>query len=288
MRRSGNDTKWRELQDILDNQLMFDPATGTRRKIIIFTEPKDTLEYLAEKVRGLLGVPEAVTVIHGGIAREQRRAAIAAFNDDPTVRVLIANDAAGEGVNLQRGAHLMVNYDLPWNPNRIEQRFGRIHRIGQTEVCHLWNLVAAETREGAVYTRLLEKLEEARTALGGRVYDVLGELFEGASLRDLWIEAIRYGEQPDVKARLFKAVDNAVDRDAIDRLVRDRKLTSEGMSKASIAAVRDEMERAEAQRLQPRYVQAFFEAAFQRSLGGRMSAARAWSLRDHAGSAVPS
>jgi SNF2 family DNA or RNA helicase len=66
---------------------------------------------------------------------------------------MIANDAAGEGVNLQRGAHLMVNYDLPWNPNRIEQRFGRIHRIGQTEVCHLWNLCAANTREGEVYRR---------------------------------------------------------------------------------------------------------------------------------------
>ena len=79
---------------------------------------------------------------------------------DPQVQVLLATDAAGEGINLQR-AHLMVNYDLPWNPNRLEQRFGRIHRIGQTEVCHLWNLVADETREGDVYRRLLEKLEQA-------------------------------------------------------------------------------------------------------------------------------
>ena len=113
-----------------------------------------------------IGESAAVVVIHGGIAREARRAAIAAFNSDPVVRVMIANDAAGEGVNLQRGAHLMINYDLPWNPNRLEQRFGRIHRIGQTEVCHLWNLCAANTREGEVYVRLLEKLEEARAALG--------------------------------------------------------------------------------------------------------------------------
>ena len=113
---------------------------------------------------------------------------------DKDLLVLIANDAAGEGVNLQRG-HLMVNYDLPWNPNKIEQRFGRIHRIGQTEVCHLWNLVAADTREGEVYARLLEKLEAAREALGGRVYDVLGELFEGMSLKDLLFQAIQYGEQ---------------------------------------------------------------------------------------------
>lgn len=270
VRRSGRDAKWRELDSILDHDLMFDPTTGGRRKIIIFTEPKDTLEYLAEKIRTRLGDADAVAVIHGGVAREARRAAIAAFNDDPRVRVLIANDAAGEGVNLQRGAHLMVNYDLPWNPNRLEQRFGRIHRIGQTQVCHLWNLVAADTREGEVYRRLLDKIEEARAALGGRVYDVLGELFEGQSLKDLLVEAIRYGEREDVKARLFQVVDNAVDRDAIDRLVMERKLSSEGMSATSVQAIRDQMERAEARRLQPRYIRAFFETAFDR-LGGRMS-----------------
>jgi SNF2 family DNA or RNA helicase len=148
--------------------------------------------------------------IHGGVPRDRRRAAIAAFNDDPVVRFLVANDAAGEGVNLQRGSHLMVNYDLPWNPNRLEQRFGRIHRIGQTEVCHLWNLIAGETREGQVYARLLEKLETAREALGGRVYDVLGELFEGRALRDMFMEAIRYGERADVRERLFTAIDGAV------------------------------------------------------------------------------
>jgi superfamily II DNA/RNA helicase len=98
------------------------------------------------------------------------------------VRVLIATDAAGEGVNLQN-ANLMVNYDLPWNPNRLEQRFGRIHRIGQTEVCHLWNLVAKETREGEVYHRLLEKLARRGEALKGRVFDILGEVFEEHSLR---------------------------------------------------------------------------------------------------------
>lgn len=107
--------------------------------------------------------------------------------------------AAGEGINLQR-AHLMVNYDLPWNPNRLEQGFGRIHGIGQTEVCHLWNLVADETLEGDVYRRLLEKLEQARQPLGGQVVDVLGKLrFEGRPLRDLLIDAIRYGDLPEVQ-----------------------------------------------------------------------------------------
>src|SRR3546814_19518653 len=125
---------------------------------------------------------------------------------DRDLLVLIANDAAGEGVNLQRG-HLMVNYDLPWNPNKIEQRFGRIHRIGQTQVCHLWNLVAADTREGEVYGRLLEKLETAREALGGRVYDVLGELFEGKALKDLLFEAHHNGDQEDGKERLLRPFD---------------------------------------------------------------------------------
>src|SRR5665811_2493535 len=119
--------------------------------------------YLLEQIRGLLGRDDAVVTIHGGVAREARRTAQELFTQDKDTVVLVATDAAGEGLNLQR-AHLMVNYDLPWNPNRLEQRFGRIHRIGQTEVCRLWNLVAADTREGAVFQRLLDKVEEQRRA----------------------------------------------------------------------------------------------------------------------------
>jgi hypothetical protein len=270
LKLSGLDAKWRELESILDDPIMLDPATGLRRKIIIFTEPKDTLEYLAHKITARFGDPAAVVVIHGGIAREARRGAIAAFNSDPIVRVMIANDAAGEGVNLQRGAHLMVNYDLPWNPNQLEQRFGRIHRIGQTEVCHLWNLCASNTREGEVYRRLLEKLEEARAALGGKVYDVLGELFEGHALRDLLVDALRYGDRPEKKAELFRKVDGAVDVDAIEKLVAERKLTSEGMDPNAVAAIREEMERAQARRLQPHFIGAFFREAFT-LLGGRIA-----------------
>lgn len=270
LKLSGQDAKWRELESILDEPMMTDPATCLRRKILIFTEPKDTLEYLQQKITARVGDPSAVVVIHGGVAREARRAAIAAFNSDPIVRVMIANDAAGEGVNLQRGAHLMVNYDLPWNPNRLEQRFGRIHRIGQTEVCHLWNLCAVNTREGEVYRRLLEKLEEARLALGGKVYDVLGELFEGAALRDLLVEAIRYGDKPETKAELFKKVEGAVDVPAIERLVSERKLTSEGMDPNAVSEVREQMERAQARRLQPHFIGAFFREAFT-LLGGRIS-----------------
>ncbi len=270
LKLSGRDTKWRELEAILDDPIMLDSATGLRRKILIFTEPKDTLDYLAQKIAARIGDPAAVVTIHGGVAREARRAAIAAFNSDPLVRVMIANDAAGEGVNLQRGAHLMVNYDLPWNPNRLEQRFGRIHRIGQTEVCHLWNLCAANTREGEVYRRLLEKLEEARAALGGKVYDVLGELFEGQALRTLLVDAIRYGDRPDVKAELFRKVDGAVDVATIETLVAERKLTSEGLDPSAVTAIREEMERAQARRLQPHFIGSFFREAFT-TLGGRIA-----------------
>jgi superfamily II DNA/RNA helicase len=192
-----------------------------------------------------------VVIIHGGMGREDRMRAQEAFRHDPDVQVLLATDAAGEGINLQR-AHLMVNYDLPWNPNRLEQRFGRIHRIGQTEVCHLWNLVAEETREGDVYRRLLDKLAQARSALGGQVFDVLGKVqFEGRSLRELLIDAIRYGDQPEVRARLFKVVENAFDKDALRTLLEDRALAHDAMDASRVFRIREEMERAEARRLQP-------------------------------------
>lgn len=265
--RSGQDTKWSQLNRILDDDLMIDEE-GNRRKLIIFTEPKDTLHYLADKVKSRLGKPEAVEVIHGGVTREERRKVVERFMQDRDLTVLIANDAAGEGVNLQRG-HLMVNYDLPWNPNKIEQRFGRIHRIGQQEVCHLWNLVAADTREGEVYARLLEKLEAARAALGGRVYDVLGELFEGTALKDLLFEAIQYGEQPEVKARLLEAVDGAVDQGHLIQLLERRALTNDTMPAARVQELRLEMEKAEAQRLQPHHIQSFFVEAFKH-LGGQI------------------
>src|SRR5258707_10278845 len=178
-------------------------AGGRLRKLIIFSEHRDTLNYLYQKIGGVLGNADAIVTIHGGTHRDERRRLQALFRSDPEVRVLVATDAAGEGVNLQN-ANLMVNYDLPWNPNRLEQRFGRIHRIGQTEVWHLWNLVAKDTREGEVYLRLLEKLNTEREALGGQVFDVLGRLtFEDRPLRELLLEPIRYGDTPEGKQRLF-------------------------------------------------------------------------------------
>jgi SNF2 family DNA or RNA helicase len=266
VRRSGTDRKWEEFSKLLQNNLeMFDPA-GQRRKLVVFTEHRDTLSYLADKMRSVLGRPEALVTIHGGMGREQRRKAQGLFTQDKDVLILAATDAAGEGINLQR-AHLMVNYDLPWNPNRLEQRFGRIHRIGQTEVCHLWNLVADETREGEVYRRLLEKIEQERQALGGQVFDVLGKLFQERSLRELLIEAIRYGDRPDVRARLFQAVEDAAGRQHLQELLEERALVRDALDASQVRKIREDMERAEARRLQPHFIRGFFLEAF-RHLGG--------------------
>lgn len=279
VRRSGQDRKWEELSRVLED--IFTPAAfasrvaevpsdlkpSPKQKLVIFTEHRDTLNYLRERISTLLGNPDAVLVIHGGVGREERLKIQEAFRHDPDVQILIATDAAGEGINLQR-AHLMVNYDLPWNPNRLEQRFGRIHRIGQTEVCHLWNLIAAKTREGEVFHTLLEKLNQAREALGGKVFDVLGKVnFEGRPLRELLIEAVRYGARPDVRARLTQVVENALDRGQLQNLLEERALAHDAMDASRVRSIREEMERAEARRLQPHYIQSFFLEAFRREGG---------------------
>ena len=271
VRYSGIDKKWTELRGLLtDNVLSTEAADGTGgpRKIIVFTEHRDTLEYLAERIRGLFGDPAAVVTIHGGVRREQRRTVTELFTQDVGTRVLVATDAAGEGLNLQR-AHLMVNYDLPWNPNRIEQRFGRIHRIGQTEVCHLWNLVATDTREGQVFQRLLEKIEQQRKAYAGKVFDVLGEAFTERSLKDLLIEAIRYGDRPDVKARLHRIIDATVGA-GLDKLIAERAAHADIFAAADLETWRARMDEANARRLQPHYISAFFTEAFK-VLGGRLA-----------------
>jgi superfamily II DNA or RNA helicase len=265
LRDSGADRKWEELSKLLQHTPEMFDSRGSQRKLIVFSEHRDTVNYLVGKLRALLGADGAVVSIHGSMSRDERRKVQEAFVQDKDVLVLVATDAAGEGINLQR-AHLMVNYDLPWNPNRIEQRFGRVHRIGQTEVCHLWNLVAEDTREGQVFQRLFEKLDEQRRALGDQVFDVLGEAFRGQSLRDLLIEAVRYGEQPEVKDRLKVVVDDTVG-DVLRRVVHDRALVSDIMTAADVERIREEMERAEARRLQPHFVRSFFLTAFVH-LGG--------------------
>ena len=269
VRLSGEDRKWDELSKLLqDNECMF-TADGQREKLIIFTEHKDTLRYLTDKIRTLFGSDDSVVTIHGGMLRDERRKVEEMFRQDKNVRILIATDAAGEGINLQR-AHLMINYDLPWNPNRLEQRFGRIHRIGQTEVCHLWNLVSQETREGMVFQCLFNKLEEERVALGGKVFDILGDMtFENKPLRELLIEAIRYGNDPKVRERLWQVVDHSMNTEKFRELISENALTEDSMDVSKVMEIKEEMERVEAHKLQPHFIEAFFIEAFK-SLGGKI------------------
>ena len=269
VRSSGQDRKWEEISSLLqENKRMFS-SDGQREKLIIFTEHKDTLRYLTEKIRSLFGTEESVVAIHGGMLRDERRKIEEQFKQDKEVRVLVATDAAGEGINLQR-AHLMINYDIPWNPNRLEQRFGRIHRIGQTEICCLWNLVANETREGQVFQRVFEKLEEERQALGGKVFDILGKMsFNNRPLRELLVEAVRYGNDPEVRAKLNQVVDSSLNTDEIRKLLEDHALTEDSMDVSKVMEIREDMERAETHKLQPHFIEEFFIAAFN-SVGGRI------------------
>ena len=265
LRNSGVDRKWEQVSKTLHEEIF--RSDGTFEKIIIFTEHRDTLNYLTGKITTMLGKPESVVTIQGGMHRADRKLIEERFKNEPNVSVLIATDAAGEGINLQR-AHLMINYDLPWNPNRIEQRFGRIHRIGQREVCHLWNLVAMETREGDVFQRLFEKLERERDALGGRVFDVLGKVsFGDRPLRELLKEAIFYGSRPDVRARLDQVIDEALDRKELERLLDERSLAGQSLGLQQVSEIRESMERIEARRLQPHYIGSFFSGAYRNMKG---------------------
>lgn len=268
VRDIGTDRKWTELSTILQDNALIADANGLPRKFIIFTEHRDTLEYLHRRITSLIGKPDAVRAIHGGVRRGERRQITEEFTKNRDCQILLATDAAGEGLNLQ-AAHLMVNYDLPWNPNRIEQRFGRVHRIGQEEVCRLWNLVASNTREGEVFARLLEKLDQMRSTYGGKVFDVLGEAFTETPLRNLLLEAIQYGERPDVKAKMHEVIDASVG-DGLKEILDERALATDQLAEADLAALKAAMDEARARRLQPHYIELAFKAAFIR-LGGRIA-----------------
>ena len=178
---AGSESKFEKLREVL-----LDPDYK-QEKMIIFTEHRDTLESLVRRLDGL-GFTDQIAQIHGGMNYQERERQVAHFRkpvEQGGAKYLVATDAAGEGINLQV-CWLMVNYDIPWNPARLEQRMGRIHRFGQKHPSVLiMNLVAGKTREGRVMKTLLEKLEKIRKDLGAdKVFDVIGRLFEGVSLRD--------------------------------------------------------------------------------------------------------
>ena len=267
LRSSGVDRKWSELRSILQSDEFHSGAEP--RKIIIFTEHKDTLSYLVERITTLLGNDDMVAVIHGGVNRDTRRRVQEAFRNDPTTRILVATDAAGEGVNLQR-ANLMVNYDIPWNPNRIEQRFGRIHRIGQTQICYLWNLVANETREGRVFERLFEKIEEQRKVYGDQIYDCLGDAQINRALQELLIKAIQDETDPKAQAWVNEVIDAEIGA-RLQTVLNDRALADNVLDESSIQSIKHQMELALARKLQPGFIESFVKASLD-DVGGRMTA----------------
>lgn len=266
---SGSDCKWDRLSELLQDTPEMKNERGYRRKLIIFTEHRDTLNYLERKIKGLLCDDGAVKVIHGGTNRETRREVQEEFNNNPAVTVLIATDAAGEGVNLHKNCNLMINYDLPWNPNRLEQRFGRIHRIGQQQPCILWNMISADTREGQVFQRLLDKLEHESQTLGGQVFDILGSALDATSLKDLLLAAIKYENSEEAKNWMTKKIDSELDPTKLKKLIAEQSNFNETLTADMVYRIKEDMDRAEARKLQPCFVRAFFLGGLA-TLGGEM------------------
>ena len=254
--RNEEETKLKELKETL---------LGLKEefkdfKIIIFTESKDTLEYLNEKVKSW---GFSTVIIHGGMNLYERIDAEKSFKNE--AEVLIATEAAGEGINLQF-CNLMINYDLPWNPNRLEQRMGRIHRYGQQREVHIYNLVARRTREGKVLYNLLEKLNKIREALGSdKVFDVIGEILLNKNLSQLLVEAAVNARDMD---EILKEIDIKVDEEYINRI---KESLGEALATRHIdlTRIRELAQKAKEERLIPEYTENYFKKAFEKA-GGKI------------------
>ncbi len=266
--RSGTETKLSELQKVLEETRIRE----TGEKLLIFTESRETLQYLVDKIQqwGL-----SVVALHGGMNLDERLRAEHRFRHQ--AQVMVSTEAGGEGINLQF-CSLMVNYDLPWNPNRLEQRMGRIHRYGQQKEVHIFNLVAANTIEGEILRALFEKLERIREAYGkDRVFDIIGDLIEESTLKDLIVDAL-------LKRRSLEEIRRELcvepDQEFIERI---RDLVSEGLATKhlDLSRILGEERRARESRLTPEYVQAFFERACRLlNLNVRRSREGLWQLAD--------
>ena len=204
---SGAESKLSRLRTLLKDEGFY---ANPSQRLLIFTEFKDTLDYLVEclKKEGF-----KVGVIHGGMKPGDRDAPGTRIYSEQqfkegAIQILVATEAAGEGINLQC-CHIMFNYDIPWNPNRLEQRMGRIHRYGQLHDCLIFNFAAANTIEGRILQRLLEKLQAIRDALDDdAVFNVVGEVLPAAHieriLRDYY--AGRLGDV-DLEDRILQPVE---------------------------------------------------------------------------------
>jgi hypothetical protein len=223
---SGCEAKLSHLKELMHEQGFFD---RTDQRLLLFTEFKDTLDYLMTNLKqwGF-----RVGCIHGGMtpgSRDEPNTRLFAEQQfrDGDIQVLVATEAAGEGINLQC-CHILFNYDIPWNPNRLEQRMGRIHRYGQTRDCLIFNFVATNTIEGRVLQKLLEKLQEIRDALDDdTVFNVVGEVLPASQIERVLREyyAGKMGEA-DLEERLLRNVDEgkfqAICRNALEGLASKR------------------------------------------------------------------
>ncbi|MEM3402888.1 MAG: helicase-related protein, partial [Candidatus Hadarchaeales archaeon] len=237
---------------------------GGNEKILIFTESKDTMEYLVNKIRKW---GYSVNFIHGGMRIEDRIEAEKIFQHK--TQIMVATEAAGEGINLQF-CHLAINYDIPWNPNRLEQRMGRIHRYGQRKDVYIFNMVADDTREGKVLIKILNKLEEIRNALGrDKVFDVIGDVFLGKNLYQLILEAVATARDLD---EIIRELDIKVDDEYLSRV---RNALGEALASRHIDYVRlkEMFEKAKELRLIPEYVEGFFKKAISKA-GGKFRITR--------------
>ena len=253
---SGRESKFETLRQVLGDSKYVD------EKFIIFTEHRDTATFLVRRLEGL-GFTGQVAQIHGGMPYRERERQVAFFRktaDEGGAGYLVATDAAGEGINLQF-CWLMVNYDLPWNPARLEQRMGRIHRYGQQhDPVVIVNMVAGRTREGRVMRTLLEKLEAMRRQLDSdKVFDVIGRLFEGVSFRDYLEQAIA-GTDPDAPVQQLEGQLTEAQVRALDE--RERALFGAGGDvRPSLDRLNEETEQENYHRLLPGYVRRFVEKA---------------------------
>ena len=209
-------------------------------KLLLFTEYRDTLDYLLDLVKDEPWADE-ILVIHGDVDKEDRAQIEEEFNHGQS-RLLFATDAASEGIDLQHSCHIMVNYELPWNPNRLEQRIGRIHRYGQDKEVKVWNFSFEDTREGEIFEMLQNKVESIRGKLGNTA-DVLGML-DDIGVDSLIMESIRNEEPPGAtRAELEELIDERqrtlqewYERSLIDTSTFDRE------SREKIQEVMDESE----------------------------------------------
>ncbi len=225
-------------------------------KALIFTEFRDTLDFLVGRLEGK-GLAGKIAVIHGGMDYQERQAQRERFRDPQGARILVATDAAGEGINLQF-CWLLINYDIPWNPARLEQRMGRVHRYRQEKPVVLLNVVAEETREGRVLKVLLDKLENIRKELGDKVFDVVGLQFSRKPLPDLIAEAVLEGRDAEIAEDVERELTQEHVAHTLEQQQRNVAATP---LRAVLEALKAQREVAELRRMMPAYIQRFFELA---------------------------